>query len=242
MHFNLVTIFPELIQDFVSHGIISNAISKKKLSISTWNPREFSEDKNGRLDDRPYGGGSGMVLQPEPIIKTVDAIKKENETYVVCMAPHGKVLNQQKLLELSKKENLTIISGRYEGIDNRVEETCADEVCSAGDYILNGGELPALILLEGISRLIEGVLGDDNSIVEESFNNGLLEFPQYTRPEKSDYGNVPEVLLSGNHEEIRRWRLKESLKRTLSNRPHLIEIRELTLEETELIYEIKGED
>ena len=241
MHFNLVTIFPELIQDFVSHGIISNAISENKLSISTWNPREFSEDKNGRLDDRPYGGGSGMVLQPEPIIKTVDAIKKENETYVVCMAPHGTVLNQQKLLELSKKENLTIISGRYEGIDNRVEEACVDEVCSVGDYILNGGELPALILLEGISRLIAGVLGDDNSIVEESFNNGLLEFPQYTRPENSNYGNVPEVLLSGNHEEIRKWRLKESLKRTLSNRPDLIEIRELTSEETELIDEIKGE-
>ncbi len=182
-----------------------------------------------------------MVLQPEPIIKTVDAIKKENETYVVCMAPHGTVLNQQKLLELSKKENLTIISGRYEGIDNRVEEACVDEVCSVGDYILNGGELPALILLEGISRLIEGVLGDDNSIVEESFNNGLLEFPQYTRPEKSDYGNVPEVLLSGNHEEIRRWRLKESLRRTLSSRPDLIESREFTSEETELIDEIKGE-
>ncbi len=241
MHFNLVTIFPELIQDFVSHGIISNAISESILSISTWNPREFSEDKNGRLDDRPYGGGSGMVLQPEPIIKTVDAIKKENETYVVCMAPHGTVLNQQKLLELSKTENLTIISGRYEGIDNRVEETCADEVCSAGDYILNGGELPALILLEGISRLIAGVLGDDNSIVEESFNNGLLEFPQYTRPEKSNYGNVPEVLLSGNHEAIRRWRLKESLRRTLSTRPDLIERRVFTPEETELIDEIKGE-
>jgi tRNA (guanine37-N1)-methyltransferase len=157
------------------------------------------------------------------------------------MAPHGTVLNQQKLLELSKKESLTIISGRYEGIDNRVEEACVDEVCSAGDYILNGGELPALILLEGISRLIEGVLGDDNSIVEESFNNGLLEFPQYTRPEKSDYGNVPEVLLSGNHEEIRRWRLKESLRRTLSSRPDLIESREFTSEETELIDEIKGE-
>jgi len=241
MHFNLVTIFPELIQDFVSYGIISNAISKNKLSISTWNPREFSEDKNGRLDDRPYGGGPGMVLQPEPIIKTVDAIKKENETYVICMAPHGKALNQQKLLELSQKENLTIISGRYEGIDNRVEAACIDEVCSIGDYILNGGELPALILLEGISRLIDGVLGDDNSLLEESFNNGLLEFPQYTRPEKSKYGNVPEVLLSGNHSEIKRWRLKESLRRTISVRPELIDTRKLTSEERELIDEIKAE-
>ena len=241
MHFNLVTIFPELIQDFVSYGIISNAISKNKLSISTWNPREFSEDKNGRLDDRPYGGGPGMVLQPEPIIKTVDAIKKENETYVIYMAPHGKALNQQKLLELSQKENLTIISGRYEGIDNRVEAACIDEVCSIGDYILNGGELPALILLEGISRLIDGVLGDDNSLLEESFNNGLLEFPQYTRPEKSKYGNVPEVLLSGNHSEIKRWRLKESLRRTISVRPELIDTRKLTSEERELIDEIKAE-
>ena len=241
MHFNLVTIFPELIDDFVSHGIISNAVSENKLSISTWNPRKFSEDKNGRLDDRPYGGGSGMVLQPEPIIKTVEAIQKENKTYVVCMAPHGKVLNQEKLLELSKKDNLTIISGRYEGIDNRVEESCVDEVCSVGDYILNGGELPALILLEGISRLVEGILGDEYSVLEESFNDGLLEFPQYTRPENSEYGNVPEVLLSGNHSEIRRWRLKESLRRTLSVRPYLIKSREISTEEKELIDEIKGE-
>ena len=241
MHFNLVTIFPELVDDFVSHGIISNAISKKKLSISTWNPREFSEDKNGRLDDKPYGGGPGMILQPDPIIKTVEAIKKKDETYVICMAPHGKVLNQRKLLDLSQRKNITIISGRYEGIDNRVEESCIDEVCSVGDYILNGGELPALILLEGISRLVEGILGDKNSVLEESFNDGLLEFPQYTRPENSEYGNVPEVLLSGNHSDIRRWRLKESLRRTLSLRPDLIESRQLTSEEKELINEIKGE-
>ena len=241
MHFNLVTIFPELIDDFVSHGIITNAISKKKLSISTWNPREFSEDKNGRLDDKPYGGGPGMILQPDPIIKTVEAIKKKDETYVICMGPHGKVLNQQKLLDLSQKKNITIISGRYEGIDNRVEESCVDEVCSIGDYILNGGELPALILLEGIARLVEGILGDEHSVLEESFNDGLLEFPQYTRPENSEYGNVPEVLLSGNHSVIRRWRLKESLRRTLSLRPDLIESRQLTSEEKELIDEIKGE-
>ena len=241
MHFNLVTIFPELIDDFVSHGIISNAISKKKLSISTWNPRQYSEDKNGRLDDKPYGGGPGMILQPDPIIKTVEAIKKKDETYVICMAPHGKVLNQKKLLDLSQKKNITIISGRYEGIDNRVEESCVDEVCSVGDYILNGGELPALIILEGISRLVEGILGDKNSVLEESFNDGLLEFPQYTRPENSEYGNVPEVLLSGNHSDIRRWRLKESLRRTLSLRPDLIESRQLTSEEKELIDEIKGE-
>ena len=241
MHFNLVTIFPELIDEFVSHGIISNAISKEKLSISTWNPREFSEDKNGRLDDKPYGGGPGMILQPDPIIKTVEAIKKKDKTYVIYMAPHGKVLNQQKLLDLSQKQNITIISGRYEGIDNRVEESCIDEVCSVGDYILNGGELPALILLEGISRLVEGILGDKNSVLEESFNDGLLEFPQYTRPENSEYGNVPEVLLSGNHSDIRRWRLKESLRRTLSLRPDLIESRQLTSEEKELINEIKGE-
>ena len=241
MHFNLVTIFPELIQNYVSHGIISTAISKKKLSISTWNPREFSEDKNGRLDDKSYGGGPGMILQLDPLIKTINTIKKERETYVIYVAPHGKVLNQQKLSEFSQKENITIISGRYEGIDNRIEAACVDEVCCVGDYVLNGGELPALILLEGISRLIKGVLGDDNSTLEESFNNGLLEYPQYTRPEMSNYGNVPEVLLSGNHSEIRRWRLKESLRRTLSIRPDLIKIRKLTSEEIELIDEIKGE-
>jgi|TARA_Y100000817_G_scaffold291723_1_gene263457 tRNA (guanine37-N1)-methyltransferase len=241
MHFNLITIFPELVENYVSHGIIAKAIEAKKLSIMTWNPREFSADKNKRIDEKPYGGGPGMVLQPEPLIETINHIKKKNKTYVVSMAPHGRVLNQKKLSELSKKKNLTIISGRYEGIDNRVEETSVDEVCSLGDYVLNGGELPSLILLEGIARLIEGVLGDDNSLSEESFNHGLLEFPQYTRPENSKYGNVPEVLLSGNHAEIKRWRLKESLRRTLSFRPDLIELRNLTVEEKELINEIKGE-
>ena len=241
MNFNIVTIFPELVDNFVSYGILSHAIAKKKISIKTWNPRDFSENKSGRIDDKPYGGGPGMVLQSDPLIKTIDTIKEKSETYVMCMAPHGKPLNQNKLVELSEKENLTIIAGRYEGIDNRVEETCIDEVCSVGDYILNGGELPALMIIEGVSRLIDGVLGDENSLLEESFHKGLLEFPQYTRPEKSKYGDVPEVLLSGNHSTIRRWRLKESLRRTLTIRPDLIEIKKLTSEEKELIDEIKGE-
>ncbi|HJM59514.1 MAG TPA: tRNA (guanosine(37)-N1)-methyltransferase TrmD [SAR86 cluster bacterium] len=242
MKFEVVTIFPELINEFITHGIISKAITLKKLSVNTWNPRDYSEDKGRRLDDKPYGGGPGMLLQAEPLIRTIDAIKKEKETHVVYMAPHGKILDQERVIELSSKENITIISGRYEGIDQRVEDSRVDEVCSVGDFVLNGGEVPALVLIESISRLINGVLGDMDSIMEESFSDGLLEFPQFTRPKKSAYGDVPEILLGGNHSEIKTWRLKESLRRTLTNRPDLLKGRKLTEEEKELIDEINDEN
>lgn len=240
MKFNLVSIFPELINDYLQHGLFSKALDKEILKVKIWNPRDYSEDISGRIDDKPFGGGGGMLFKAEPIIRTVSKIKESEETHVVFAAPHGNLLNQEKIINLKSKSNLTIICGRYEGIDNRVEETIVDEVISIGDYILNGGELAALVIMEAVARLKEGFIGSENSLID-SFSEGLLEHPQYTRPEKGEYGNVPEILLSGNHNLINRWRLKESLRITLKYRPDLIAKKELSDQEIELINEIKDE-
>ena len=240
MKFNVVTIFPDLINDFINHGLVSKALAKNILEVRTWNPRDFSDNHSGRIDDKPFGGGQGMLLQLEPLIKTIDEIKIHNDTHVLFVAPHGKVFDQNKAHELKNKKNITIICGRYEGIDRRVEETSVDEVISIGDFILNGGELSALVIIETIARQLKGFIGNEISL-QDSFSEGLLEHPQYTRPEKSSYGDVPEVLLSGNHELIKRWKLKESLRLTLQNRPELLEKKELSDLEMELLTEIKDE-
>lgn len=240
MKFNVITIFPELINDFINHGLISKALTKNIIEVQTWNPRDFSKNPTGRIDDKPFGGGQGMLLQAEPLIKTIEQIKLQSNTHVIFMAPHGNVFDQNKAHELQTKEDLTIICGRYEGIDKRVEESSVDEVISVGDFVLNGGELPALVVIETIARQLKGFIGNEISL-KDSFSNGLLEYPQYTRPEKSAYGNVPEILLSGNHEMISRWQLKESLKLTLQNRPELLEKKKLSDLEKELLNEIKDE-
>ena len=240
MKFNVITIFPELINDFINHGLISKALIKNIIEVQTWNPRDFSENPTGRIDDKPFGGGQGMLLQAEPLIKTIEQIKLKSNTHVIFMAPHGNVFDQNKAHQLKTKEDLTIICGRYEGIDKRVEESSVDEVISIGDFVLNGGELPALVVIETIARQLKGFIGNEISL-KDSFSNGLLEHPQYTRPEKSAYGNVPEILLSGNHEMISRWELKESLKLTLQNRPEHREQKKLSDLETELLIEIKDE-
>ena len=240
MKFNIVTIFPELIDQFVKHGLMARAIDGNLLEVKTWDPRTFSDDKNNRIDDKPFGGGQGMLIKAEPIIKTVNEIKRDADTHVIFVAPHGEKFNQNKALELKQKNNLTIICGRYEGLDYRIEENVVDEVLSIGDFILNGGELPALIIMESIARLEEGFVGNENSLID-SFSNGLLEYPQYTRPEKSTYGDVPEILLSGNHEKVKRWKLKEFLRVTLLRRPDLLLERTLSDIEIELLNEIKGE-
>ena len=240
MKFNVVTIFPEIIRDYMNHGLISKAQKNKLLEISLYNPRDFSEDKHGRIDDKPFGGGSGMLFKAEPIIHTINKVKEINDTHVIFVAPHGKIFDQNKAEELKNKENLTFICGRYEGIDKRIEEECVDEVISIGDYVLNGGELAALVLIEAISRRYEGFLGNQDSL-KDSFSEGLLEYPQYTRPEKSPFGNVPDTLTSGNHQDIKRWQLKESLRITLENRPDLLERKDLSEKEKELLNEINNE-
>ena len=240
MKFNLVTIFPDLINNFIEHGLFAKAINNSLIEVKTWDPRQFSGNKDGRIDDKPFGGGQGMLFQAEPIIKTVNEIKKHNKTHVVFVAPHGTIFDQKKAIDLKANENITIVCGRYEGIDKRIEETCIDEVISIGDYVLNGGELAALVLMEVIARQHEGFIGNEESL-NDSFSDGLLEHPQYTRPEKIPHGNVPKILISGNHEKIKRWKLKESLRITLKNRPDLIESKNLSDLEIELLNEIKDE-
>ena len=240
MKFNVVTIFPEIIRDYMNHGLISKAQKNKLLEISLYNPRDFSEDKHGRIDDKPFGGGSGMLFKAEPIIHTINKVKEINDTHVIFVAPHGKIFDQNKAKELKNKENLAIICGRYEGIDKRIEEECVDEVISIGDYVLNGGELAALVIIEAISRQHEGFIGNQDSL-RDSFSEGLLEHPQYTRPEKSVFGDVPDILTSGNHKDINRWKLKESIRITLKNRPDLLESKDLTELERELFNEINDE-
>jgi len=243
MRFDVVTLFPSLIEDALFHGITGRAIKENKLILKTWNPRDFTDSKTSRIDDRPYGGGPGMIMESEPLIRTIKAAKESSGSHhVVYMSPQGKSFNQKKAEEFLQYKNIILLSGRYEGIDERVIDNEVDEVSSVGDFIVSGGEIPALLIIDAVCRLEEGVLGDPNSAREDSFNNGLLEFPQYTRPDSNEFGDVPDVLLSGNHSEINLWRLKESLRRTLKLRPDLIEDRLLTNKEKDLISEIKSEE
>ena len=221
MKFNLVSIFPELINDYIKYGLLSKALEKRVLEVKTWNPRDFSDDVNGRIDDKPFGGGAGMLFKAEPIINTVDEIKKIEDTHVVFVAPHGKLLNQKKIFELKSRTNITLICGRYEGLDNRIEETIVDEVISIGDYVLNGGELAALVIMEAVARLKEGFIGREDSL-DDSFSKGLLEHPQYTRPANFRGMKVPDILLSGNHKGIHLWREKKMRQRTIERRPDIL--------------------
>lgn len=236
MKINIVTLFPEVFENFLKTSIVKKAISSNKLKVSLINFRDYSLLKNKSVDDTPYGGGPGMVIKYEPIR---DALKSL-EGYRVIMSPRGKTLNQKKLLELSGFEELTIVCPHYEGYDERIN-TLIDEEISIGDYILTGGEVPALVLLDGIARLIPGVITNE-SLTEESFENGLLEYDQYTKPNEVDGLEVPEVLVNGNHKLINRYRLKTSLKKTLENRPDLIEKKTFNELEKEILKELKEEE
>ena len=214
-----VSIFPELIKSFFSVGVINKAFKESILDYDTVNPIKFLK-KNERLDDAPYGGGPGMLVRTEPLEEAIKEAKKltSENTKVINLSPQGKKLTQKKAKELSFEKDLIFVCGRYEGIDQRLIDSVIDEEISIGDYVVTGGELPALIVFETIVRNIKGVLGDSNSISEESFSDELLEYPQYTRPEKNNLGDVPKVLLSGNHKKIKTWRKKQSLGRTFLQR------------------------
>ena len=214
-----VSIFPELIESFFSVGVINKASKESILDYDTVNPIKFLK-KNERLDDAPYGGGPGMLVRTEPLEKAIKEAKKltSENTKVISLSPQGKKLTQKKAKELSFEKDLIFVCGRYEGIDQRLIDSVIDEEISIGDYVVTGGELPALIVFETVVRNIKGVLGDSNSVSEESFSDELLEYPQYTRPEKNNLGDVPKVLLSGNHKKIKVWRKKQSLGRTFLQR------------------------
>ena len=232
MLISIISIFPGLFQSVFAESIIKRAQEKGLLEISIYDLRDFSEDKHRRVDDYPYGGGAGMVMKPEPFFKAVRAIRERSPVKgkAILMSPQGLRLTQDKLKELSKEKHLIILCGHYEGIDERVRAYLADEEISIGDYILTGGEIPAMVLVDALARLIPGVLST-SSLEEESFACGLLEYPQYTRPQEYEGMCVPEILLSGDHEKIRQWRYEEALKRTLKLRPDLLRNKGLAAEE-----------
>ena len=215
-----VTLFPEMFS-ILDESIIGRAKKNKKIDINIVNIRDFSEDKHNKVDDTPYGGGAGMVMMPDVVYRAYNSLENKENAKVIYMSPQGKKLNQEKVKELSKENHLIILCGHYEGIDQRVLDKIVDEEISIGDYVLTGGELPAMVLIDSVSRYVEGVLNKE-SIKEESFSENLLEYPQYTRPEVFEGEKVPEVLLSGNHKEIDKWRKEKSLEITKKKRPDLL--------------------
>ena len=237
--FNFITIFPDLINNFLKYGLVSRAIEKKIIEINTIYLRDFSDDSNLRIDDKSYGGGPGMVMRYKPVEDALKSIKRKS--YVIYLSPQGSKLNQYKISELTKVKNLTFLCGRYEGYDQRVVDDLVDEQISLGDYVISGGELPSLILLEGITRLIPNVANDIDSILNDSFTDNLLDYPHYTRPESINGHEVPDVLLSGNHNEIAKWRRKQSLGITWKNRPDLLKNVKLSIEDDKLLKEYINE-
>ncbi|QYJ89031.1 tRNA (guanosine(37)-N1)-methyltransferase TrmD [Shewanella halotolerans] len=239
MWLGVVTLFPEMFRAVTDFGVTGRAVSNGLLELQTWNPRDFTHDKHRTVDDRPYGGGPGMLMMVQPLRDAIHAAKAAagEKAKVIYLSPQGRKLTQQGVEELAKSERLILVCGRYEGIDERIIQTEVDEEWSIGDYVLSGGELPAMTLIDSVSRLVPGVLGKQASAEQDSFSDGLLDCPHYTRPESLDGIDVPAVLLSGNHENIRRWRLQQSLGRTLLRRPELFENLALTDEQTKLLAE-----
>jgi tRNA (guanine37-N1)-methyltransferase len=246
IRFDVVTLFPGMFAAVTECGITSRALQKGLWRLLTWNPRDFTTDNYRTVDDRPYGGGPGMVMLAEPLERTLDAVRRDgSEGRVIYLSPQGRKLDHARVLELCRASSVTLLCGRYEGIDERLLARRVDEELSLGDFVLSGGEVAAMALIDAVVRQLPGALGDEQSAIEESFANGLLDCPQYTRPEVWPEGaqgaRVPEVLLSGHHEKIRRWRLKQALGRTWLRRPELLAARQLGKEEFELLEEFRQE-
>ena len=249
IRFDAVTLFPEMFAALTASGITSRALQAGLWELRTWNPRDFTTDSYRTVDDRPYGGGPGMVMLAEPMERTLDAVRTSGGGRVVYLSPQGRRLDHAKVMEFAGERRLTLLCGRYEGIDERLIARCVDEEVSIGDFVLSGGELAAMALMDAVVRQLPGALGDEASAVEESFAGGLLDCPQYTRPEvwpqdgtgEKLPAQVPSVLMSGHHENIRRWRLKQALGRTWLRRPDLLAARVLSDEERRLLGEFQQE-
>ena len=241
MRIDIVTIFPAMVEHALRTGVVGRAIERGTLDVAVRDLREFTTDRHRVVDDVPYGGGPGMVLKPDPIFRALDAIEAERggPLTVILTSPQGQRFTQAEAQRLSGVAHIVLLCGRYEGFDDRVRERVTEEL-SIGDYVLTGGELPALVVLDAVARFVPGVVGDEQSVAEDSFTRGLLDFPQYTRPPEIDSLRVPDVLLSGNHAEIRRWRKREALSRTLDRRPDLLSDAVLDEEEMKLLRELKG--
>jgi tRNA (guanine37-N1)-methyltransferase len=229
LRFDIITIFPGMFESPFNESILKRAHEKGLLEFRTHDLRDYSLNKHKKVDDYPFGGGVGLVMNVEPIARAIEAVKKKvPKARTLLMSPSGKPFNQAKARELSAESNLILVCGRYEGVDERVRLHCVDEEISIGDYVLSGGEIPAMAVVDAVSRLVPGVLGDENSVIEESFSDSLLEYPQYTRPRDFNGYKVPEVLVSGNHKEIRNWQRRESLRKTAEVRPDLLNKHTLT--------------
>ena len=237
MQIDVITLFPDMLAAVTDHGITGRAVRQDLVTIDCLNPRDFTEDKHRTVDDRPYGGGPGMVMKIEPLRKAIDAARAKSggSARVIYLSPQGRQLDQSGVEELSSRESIILIAGRYEGVDERLIDSEVDEEWSIGDYVLSGGELAAMVMIDAVVRQLPGALGHEQSAREDSFAEGLLDCPHFTRPEIYQGRPVPDVLLSGDHENIRRWRLKQALGRTWLRRRDLIEGRELTTEEAELL-------
>jgi len=238
--FDIITIFPAMIEEPLRNGILGRAIDRGTLDVKVRDLRDFTTDRHRVVDDAPYGGGPGMVLKPEPIFRALDAIETERRApvSVILTSPQGRRFTQTIAQQLSREPHLALLCGRYEGFDDRVRERVSAEL-SIGDFVVSGGELPALVILDAVARLVPGVVGDERSVTEDSFSRGLLDFPQFTRPPEIGTLRVPDVLLSGNHAEIRRWRKREALARTLERRPDLLDGAVLDDEEREILKELR---
>ncbi len=237
MRFDVITLFPDMFQA-ARLGVTGKALETGKASLHLWNPRDYTDDNHRTVDDRPYGGGPGMVMMVEPLRAALeDAKAAAPESRVIYLTPQGQRFDQKAAREMAGREGMILLAGRYEGIDERLVDCCVDEEWSIGDYVLSGGELAAMVIMDAVTRLLPGVLGHEESAQQDSYMNGLLDFPQYTRPDRLEGREVPEVLLSGNHAAIEQWRLMQALGRTWLRRPDLLEQRELSDEEQRLLEE-----
>jgi len=245
MRFDVITLFPQMVADGARYGVTGAAIEQNRIGLSTWNPRDYTHDKHRTVDDRPYGGGPGMVMKYQPLSDAVKAAKKpfpEANRKVIYLSPQGKKITQDLLNKASQLDQLILVAGRYEGVDERFIGSVCDEEWSLGDYVLSGGELASLIVIDGISRLIPGILGDHESAKQDSFMSGILDHPHYTRPEQGVLGTVPNILLTGNHALIERWRMKQALGQTDIKRPDLIKSKVLTTEQITMLEEFRKEN
>ena len=237
MRIDVVTLFPEMVRDFCRYGIPRIALERGLLAVGTWNPRDYTANRHRNVDDRPYGGGPGMVMQVQPVRDAIKAARGQGEGPVIYLSPQGRRLDQRAVRQFAELQHMILLAGRYEGIDERLIEREVDEEWSIGDYVLSGGEPAAMVWIDALARLIPGALGDEESAQQDSFMDGLLDYPHYTRPESVDGLPVPGVLLAGNHADIERWRMKQSLGRTWQRRPDLLEQMTLNKEQQALLAE-----
>lgn len=244
MRFDVITLFPDMVKQAAQIGVTGKAIENAIVTLNVWNPRDYTHDKHKTVDDRPFGGGQGMVMKYQPLHDAVTAAKVDAkpDCKVVYLSPQGKPLTQALLSEASELSQLILVAGRYEGLDERFIQQDCDEEWSLGDYVISGGELAALIVIDGITRLLPNVLGNEQSALQDSHSDGLLDYPQYTRPEVVEGMTVPDVLLSGNHAEIARWRMKQALGRTWQKRPDLLKNKTLSAEQERLLAQFKEVD